>query len=236
MRFSTSLPAPLEGAEYLFPPTAPSLSTALEASSAAYAQRFASLFPGISSFTESQQAFARAITANLVGGIGYWDGPSIVDRTFSQEWDNEELKDNVRKPELTEPRELYSATPSRSFFPRGFYWDEGFHLSLIGAWDNDLSLEIFKSWLNLADEDGWIGREQILGDEARSRVRNFARLSLTGRTLTAVCAGPGRVPSSIPLLRQSSNAHHGLDRLHLPPPRRRYLPLLPRHPSLHRSH
>lgn len=76
----------------------------------------------------------------------------------------------VRKPELTEPRELFSGTPSRSFFPRGFYWDEGFHLALIGAWDNDLSLEIFKSWLKLADADGWIAREQILGDEARSRV------------------------------------------------------------------
>jgi mannosyl-oligosaccharide glucosidase len=48
--------------------------------------------------------------------------------------------------------------------------DEGFHLLHIGQWDNDLSLEILKDWINLVDENGWVAREQILGDEARSRV------------------------------------------------------------------
>lgn len=32
------------------------------------------------------------------------------------------------------------------------------------------SLEILKSWVDLIDEDGWVGREQILGEEARSKV------------------------------------------------------------------
>jgi mannosyl-oligosaccharide glucosidase len=32
------------------------------------------------------------------------------------------------------------------------------------------SLEIIKSWFHLMDEDGWIAREQILGQEARSKV------------------------------------------------------------------
>ena len=32
------------------------------------------------------------------------------------------------------------------------------------------SLDIVKSWFNLMDDDGWIGREQILGQEARSKV------------------------------------------------------------------
>ena len=31
-------------------------------------------------------------------------------------------------------------------------------------------LDIVRSWFNLMDEDGWIGREQILGMEARSKV------------------------------------------------------------------
>ena len=37
-------------------------------------------------------------------------------------------------------------------------------------WDLDLSLEIISSWLDSMIDLGWIPREQILGDEARSRV------------------------------------------------------------------
>ena len=32
------------------------------------------------------------------------------------------------------------------------------------------SLDILRSWINLIDENGWVGREQILGEEARSKV------------------------------------------------------------------
>lgn len=61
--------------------------------------------------------------------------------------------------------------PSASFRAScGIYRDEGFHLLHIGEWDNDLSLEILKDWISLIDEDGWVAREQILGDEARSKV------------------------------------------------------------------
>jgi mannosyl-oligosaccharide glucosidase len=34
----------------------------------------------------------------------------------------------------------------------------------------DLVLDIVRSWFKLMDDDGWIGREQILGHEARSKV------------------------------------------------------------------
>jgi mannosyl-oligosaccharide glucosidase len=52
--------------------------------------------------------------------------------------------------------------------------DEGFHQLPILYWDAAITVEVLKSWTNLMDKDGWIGREQILGDEARSKVRlNF---------------------------------------------------------------
>ena len=114
----------------------------------------------------------------MMGGIGYFYGPSIVDRHFRHEYDQDDEDEDEAtaggqrqpKPELVDAKELFTATPSRSFFPRGFYWDEGFHLLLVGAFDNDISLDILRSWINLIDADGWVGREQILGEEARSKV------------------------------------------------------------------
>lgn len=32
------------------------------------------------------------------------------------------------------------------------------------------SLVILKDWVDLIDEEGWVAREQILGEEARSKV------------------------------------------------------------------
>ena len=40
----------------------------------------------------------------------------------------------------------------------------------VGIWDNDLSLEVLRSWIQLMDSEGWIAREQILGEESRSKV------------------------------------------------------------------
>ncbi|KAJ7063071.1 glycoside hydrolase [Mycena amicta] len=158
--------------------SAATLDEGISALSTAYHRRFRNQFPFPSDYNgpnqDSMEAFSKAITSNLVGGVGYFYGPSIVNRKFSYEWDEEE--DNQTEdegetgPRLTEPRALLTATPSRSFFPRGFYWDEGFHLLHIGAWDSDFSLEILKDWIDLIDSDGWVAREQILGEEARSKV------------------------------------------------------------------
>ncbi|KAF4576863.1 Processing alpha glucosidase I [Pleurotus pulmonarius] len=142
-----------------------------------YRQRFQATFPIPSDYPISNrgslESFSRDITANLIGGVGYFYGTSIVNRGFAHEWDEDEETSSHNfdnGPTITEPKALLTATPSRSFFPRGFYWDEGFHLLHIGEWDNDFSLEILKDWIGLIDEDGWVAREQILGEEVRSKV------------------------------------------------------------------
>ncbi|THH15032.1 hypothetical protein EW146_g5398 [Bondarzewia mesenterica] len=161
---------------------AATLDEGMRVFTSSYSERFQSAFPvPPSAEHDSLQLFSQAITSNLIGGVGYFYGRSIVDRSFAYEWDEEvsflaesdaeEDSDKIEKgARFTEPKALLTATPSRSFFPRGFYWDEGFHLMHIGQWDNDLSLEILKDWINLINEDGWVAREQILGEEARSKV------------------------------------------------------------------
>lgn len=144
-----------------------------------FEQRFRDVFKLREPFDQPKyQKFARSMFSNLFGGIGYFYGDSVVDRSYAPEYDEEnegfweetaEARAKKRE-ELEGPSELFTSIPSRPFFPRGFLWDEGFHLIPIADWDMDLALEVVKSWFNLMDEDGWIGREQILGEEARSKV------------------------------------------------------------------
>ncbi|KAG2443621.1 hypothetical protein HXX76_001971 [Chlamydomonas incerta] len=102
---------------------------------------------------------AKAALSNLLGSMGYFYGSSLV-RTGPP----------GSEPAAYWPAALFTAVPSRSFFPRGFLWDEGFHQLLLQRWDAQLSRDVVAHWLDLINSQGWIPREQILGEEARSRV------------------------------------------------------------------
>ncbi|RMD43454.1 hypothetical protein DV735_g1672, partial [Chaetothyriales sp. CBS 134920] len=158
-------------------------STALDAhiasSSQSFKYKFAEIFQPLAPFNKAKyRPFSESLFSNLIGGLGYFYGDSLVDRSYAPEYDEEnegfwdEAEEARARAQVSRdpPTELLTTVPSRPFFPRGFLWDEGFHLLPIAEWDLDLTLDILQSWFNLIDEDGWIAREQILGPEARSKV------------------------------------------------------------------
>ncbi|KAK2751817.1 Processing alpha glucosidase I [Onygenales sp. PD_40] len=161
------------------PLTSAALTEEIKTTSLSFAEKFQKVFSPLAPFDKPKYTeFSKAMFSNLVGGIGYFYGDSIVDRSHAPEYEEEnegfwEEAAEARaqaQPSIADPAELFTSVPSRPFFPRGFLWDEGFHLIPVIEWDLDLTLQITKSWFNLMDEDGWIAREQILGSEARSKV------------------------------------------------------------------
>ena len=112
-------------------------------------------------FSDEYLKYAQIAIASTNGGIGYFTGNSVIDKTplveddydpydsqFADFFDEDNglspevntlgHRKDKENPELTEVRELYSSTPSRSFFPRGFIWDEGFHLLMIGKFNENI--------------------------------------------------------------------------------------------------
>lgn len=159
--------------------TSDDLTKEIKDTTNSFGERFTKVFAPQAPFSADEyDKFGRSMFSNLIGGIGYFYGHHLVDRSYAPEYeeDDEGFWESVaeakarKQQKLEGPYELFSSIPSRPFFPRGFLWDEGFHLLPIADWDMDLVLEILKSWFTLMDEDGWIPREMILGDEARTKV------------------------------------------------------------------
>jgi mannosyl-oligosaccharide glucosidase len=131
-----------------FPLTSQSLSQGIKVAGQSFSERFAKLLAPKSPFhNQKYSTFSKAMFSNLVGGIGYFYGDSIVDRSYASEYEEEnegfweEAAEARSRAELTRepPSELFTSIPSRPFFPRGFLWDEGFHLLPIVDWDIDLT-------------------------------------------------------------------------------------------------
>lgn len=142
------------------------LTQALEDHANTFRERFDRTFQlQEKGFNPEEQALGRAALSGLLGGIGYFYGQGLVLPTMGAEGSEQKAD-----PALFPPAPLFTAVPSRSFFPRGFLWDEGFHQLLVQRWEPRLTREALGHWLGLLNADGWIGREQVLGDEARARV------------------------------------------------------------------
>ncbi|XP_037663166.1 mannosyl-oligosaccharide glucosidase [Choloepus didactylus] len=142
------------------------LTQALETHAEAFTERFEKTFrlkeKGLS---PEEQALGQAALSGLLGGISYFYGRGLVLPDIGVEGSEQKVD-----PALFPPVPLFTAVPSRSFFPRGFLWDEGFHQLVVQRWSPRLTREAIGHWLGLLNADGWIGREQVLGDEARARV------------------------------------------------------------------
>ncbi|TMW67836.1 hypothetical protein Poli38472_007508 [Pythium oligandrum] len=136
------------------------LDETLAASETSFQQKFEDAFQlSTKGFNSSEIAFAQAAFGNLIGGISFFYGSSLVQH---DPFDPTVLE--------SDPKPLFTAVPSRSFFPRGFVWDEGFHQLGISVFDEEITRDIMVHWLGLMEEDGYIAREQILGETARHRV------------------------------------------------------------------
>lgn len=81
--------------------------------------------------------------SNIMGGLTFTYGEVPIINSFLKK----------------EKNILFSGSPSRNNFPRGFLWDDGFHLLLICKIDKNICKKILNSWLDNIDIYGYIARE-----------------------------------------------------------------------------
>lgn len=160
-------------------PTSDDLTDGIEKILKSFDEKYLEVHKPQAPFTDKKWLpFSKSLFSNIIGGIGYFQGDQVIDRSYAEEYDEEnegfwreaEEARARNKHKLEGPYELFTSVPSRPFFPRGFLWDEGFHMLPILDWDAEVAMQVLTSWFNTMDEDGWIPREQILGSEARSKV------------------------------------------------------------------
>ena len=125
----------------------------LETHSRKFSDTFQRVFNFNNEYTDNRKYtnFAKAAFSNLIGSITHFHGSSLVKHP-----------EKGKEPTLSKSGPLITGVPSRSFFPRGFLWDEGFHQLLVVEWDPCLTMKVLKHWFHRMDEKGWIPREQIL--------------------------------------------------------------------------
>jgi len=114
-----------------------------------FSERFSKFLPPQKPFNmDKYSTFAKSMFSNIIGGIGYFYGDALVDRSYAPEYEEEnegfyretaDARARQGAVKLEGPSELFTSIPSRPFFPRGFLWDEGFHLIPIADWDMALT-------------------------------------------------------------------------------------------------
>lgn len=79
-------------------------------------------------FNDEDVTAAKSALSNMLGGMGYFTGRSKIKHAGAGSGDDSG-GDRGREVDdgFSFETSLFTAVPSRSFFPRGFLWDEGFH-------------------------------------------------------------------------------------------------------------
>ncbi len=100
--------------------TSADLTREIKATTESFGERFSSVFKLKAPFTaEKYKKFGRSMFSNLIGGIGYFHGHGVVDRSYASEYDEENegfweetAEARARRQEVMEgPYELFSSVP-----------------------------------------------------------------------------------------------------------------------------
>lgn len=122
----------------------------------------------VQEWTKEQIEMAQYALGNMLSSISYMHGAS-------------QIYDNVTQSVTWGPvTSGWTIVPDRPDHAQGYLWDDGFHQQLVHHWDMEWTMEILRSWYDEADDQGWIPRQMILGDEARWSARPSSWAQIPG--------------------------------------------------------